>query len=174
MATVGEDADAQGGVPDPTGAGALLVQVGAYAAGLFAERAAALGLSAPQVKILRAVDAAPGLSQQALADLLGILPSRVVGHVDDLEAKGLVERRRNPEDRRLHELHLTVAGAARMDDVDRMVADHESALCSSLSSEERRVLAGLLTAIAIRPSGEQASGGRGTTRTAADRGHATR
>src|ERR1700739_1664201 len=85
----------------------LLAQVGHHAAERFSDRIAALDLTPPHAGILRASAAAPGRSQQALSTQLGLLPSRVVAFVDDLEDRGYLERRPNPDDLRQYSLHLT-------------------------------------------------------------------
>src|SRR5438874_2339152 len=88
----------------------LLAQVGSHAAAKFGERLAALDLSPPHAGILRALHAGAALSQQALGAMLGILPSRLVILVDELEERGIVERRDSPKDRRAYTLHLTRKG----------------------------------------------------------------
>src|ERR1700731_770920 len=90
-----------------TGNAFLLAQLGAHATTLFAERIAALDLTPPQAGFLRLVATEPGSSQQAIAGRLGIAPSRLVPIVDGLEQRGLIERRRDPDDRRNHALYLT-------------------------------------------------------------------
>jgi DNA-binding MarR family transcriptional regulator len=52
-------------------------------------------------------DRQKGISQQMLADLLGMFPSRLVLILDELEQAGLIERRASPTDRRIYALHLT-------------------------------------------------------------------
>src|ERR1700761_4457901 len=89
----------------------LLAQVGAYAATQFAERLAALQLGPPDAGILRLLRMAAGISQQELSARLGFHPSRLVAMLDNLEKRKLVERRPNPEDRRLYSLHLTKDGS---------------------------------------------------------------
>jgi DNA-binding MarR family transcriptional regulator len=74
----------------------LLAQLGHHAAELFAEQIATIDLTPPHAGILRAIASEPGPSQQALSGQLGLLPSRVVAYVDELEDRGYVERRRNP------------------------------------------------------------------------------
>src|SRR6202034_4949910 len=88
----------------------LLAQLGAHAASQFAERLRVLDLTPPDAGILRLLRAAAGLSQQELAAKLQIHPSRLVAILDNLEKRGLVERRQNPEDRRLYSLYLTKDG----------------------------------------------------------------
>ena len=92
----------------------LLAQLGAHATALFAERIAALDLTPPQAGFLRLVATEPGSSQQAIAGRLGIAPSRLVPIVDGLEERGLIERRRDPGDRRNHALYLTAEGGRFM------------------------------------------------------------
>jgi DNA-binding MarR family transcriptional regulator len=126
----------------------LAAQLGAYAAERFGERAAAFGFTRPQAGLLRLISRVPGQSQQAVARVLGTPPSRLVALVDDLEERGLVERRRNPEDRRNYELHLTAAGRQAMTDLDQAAAEHEEAFSAPLTSAERAELSRLLAKLA--------------------------
>jgi DNA-binding MarR family transcriptional regulator len=126
----------------------LLAQVGAHAAERFGERLAALNLSRPHAGILRAIAASSGLSQQALASTLSILPSRLVVLVDELEERGLIERRDDARDRRAYALHLTENGAHMMASIGQIARAHEDSLCAALNDKERSQLADLLTRIA--------------------------
>src|SRR5256714_13964229 len=60
--------------------------------------------------VLRAVGAQEGQTQHALGDRLQIPGSRMVSIVDELEARGFLERRPNPADRRVREIRLTDTG----------------------------------------------------------------
>jgi DNA-binding MarR family transcriptional regulator len=126
----------------------LLSQLGAHATVLFSERIASLDLTPPQVGFLRLVGSEPGSSQQALADRLGMAPSRLVPLVDGLEERGLVERRRDPRDRRNHALHLTTDGGRLMGQLRKVAVAHEDAVCAGLDSDERDQLRALLERIA--------------------------
>ena len=126
----------------------LLAQVGAHAASKFAERIGALGLTPPDAGILRLLRLTAGLSQQELAAKLGIHPSRLVALLDELERKGLVERKSNPDDRRQYSLHLTEKGAKTLEEIGHVAQQHQEALCAALSFEERDKLAELLRKIA--------------------------
>jgi DNA-binding MarR family transcriptional regulator len=126
----------------------LLSQVGAHASAKFAERLEPLGLKPPQVKILRVIEQADGLSQQALGEKLAIFPSRLVGILDELEQRGLVERRDSPTDRRSYALSLTGAGREALERSVRVAAEHQAALCAALDEAERAQLAGFLARIA--------------------------
>ncbi len=126
----------------------LLSQLGAHASALFAERVASLDLTPPQVGFLRLVGGEAGSSQQAIAGRLGIAPSRLVPLVDSLEERGLVERRRHPQDRRNHALYLTAEGGRLMSQLSRVAVAHEEAVCAGLKPKERQQLATLLQRVA--------------------------
>ena len=132
----------------PSGAAFLLTQLGTHAARRFGERVAALDLTPPQAGLIRAVAQEGGRSQQALAAQLGTPATRLVALVDALEQRGVLERRRNPDDRRLYAVHLTPAGEALYDDLGRVAAEHEAALLSALEPRDRRTLAELLGRVA--------------------------
>jgi DNA-binding MarR family transcriptional regulator len=126
----------------------LLAQLGHHAATQFAEQMAAVDLTPPHAGILRAIASSPGRSQQALSEQLGLLPSRVVACIDELEDRGYVERRRNPADRRLHALHLTASGKKLMSKISDLARQHERRTTAGLDAEQRATLRELLAALA--------------------------
>ncbi|GAA1524918.1 hypothetical protein GCM10009827_046970 [Dactylosporangium maewongense] len=132
----------------PQGAAFLVAQVGAHAAGRFAERVEALGLTPPEVGLLRMIAGEPGRSQQSVAADMGVVPSRVVAILDTLDHKGLVERRPGVSDRRHHALHLTDDGRQVLMEMRQLARAHDEDLCAALDPDERAQLAGLLQRIA--------------------------
>jgi DNA-binding MarR family transcriptional regulator len=129
----------------------LLAQIGAYAAARFAERIKALDLSPAQAGLLRLIAWEPGQNQQAIAAKLGTPASRLVLLVDELEERGLIERRRNPDDRRHYALHLTETGARFIrQQIGPVGAAHEDEICAGLDPGERTQLRGLLERMAAR------------------------
>jgi DNA-binding MarR family transcriptional regulator len=126
----------------------LLAQVGTHAASLFGERLSALQLAPPDAGILRLLRVAAGISQQELAGRLRIHPSRLVAILDNLEQRGLVERKPNSEDRRLYSLHLTPEGHIALERIGEVARLHQQALCAALTDEEREMLTALLKKIA--------------------------
>jgi DNA-binding MarR family transcriptional regulator len=127
----------------------LLTQIGAHAAAGFAKRIADLDLTPAQAGLLRLVATQPGQSQQELAGQLRTPPSRLVLLVDQLEERGLIERRRNPDDRRHYALFLTAEGGRFLrTELGPVGAAHEDDICAALSAAERGQLAGLLGRIA--------------------------
>src|SRR5260370_27303057 len=69
---------------------------------------------------------------------------------DAREARGLLERRRNPDDRRTRELHLTDAGRELLGRAFKLAVGHERDLCADLSAEEREQLLDLLQRVGER------------------------
>ena len=126
----------------------LLVQLGTYVAGLFGERLKPLGLEQRHAGMLFRLAQNNGRSQQAIAELIGVNPTRMVFLTDELEKLGLVERRRNPADRRSHALYLTKAGTAMLARVREVTRAHEAAITADLTGAERDQLTALLQRLA--------------------------
>ena len=126
----------------------LLAQIGAHAAQEFARRVTELDLTPAHAGLLRLIAWQPGQSQQVLAQQLGTPASRLVRLVDALEERGVVERRRNPADRRNYALYLTDEGTAFMRRLGQIAAAHEDDICAALPAPERALLNQLLARIA--------------------------
>ncbi len=126
----------------------LLSQLGAHAAARFAERLGVLELSPADAGILRLLRTAAGISQQDLSSRLQIHPSRLVAILDNLERRLLVERKPNPDDRRLYSLHLTRDGGVMLQRVGTVAQEHQDALLSALTGEERAKLTEMLQRVA--------------------------
>jgi DNA-binding MarR family transcriptional regulator len=73
----------------------------------FDRLAVGLGVTRAQWKVLFKLSRRPGLRQVELADLLELEPITLCRIVDRLEEAKLVERTRDPEDRRAWRLHVT-------------------------------------------------------------------
>lgn len=73
----------------------------------FDERTRSLGITGPQMRALVQIMRFPGINQGALADRLDVEPITTCRMVDRLEQADLVERRRDPQDRRAWRLFLT-------------------------------------------------------------------
>jgi DNA-binding MarR family transcriptional regulator len=126
----------------------VLVQLGFHLARTYGEALAPLGLEQRHAGMLARLAANEGKSQQALGELLGLNATRMVFLVDELEQRGLVERRRNPADRRSHALYLTDLGRDTLREVQRVTTAHEGQLGASLTGPERAQLATLLRRVA--------------------------
>jgi DNA-binding MarR family transcriptional regulator len=60
----------------------------------------------------------------------------------------MVERRANPDDRRLYSLHLTKEGGELLERIGKVAREHQDALLTALTREERSELTTLLLRIA--------------------------
>ena len=83
------------------------------------QRARTYGMTRAQWVILARLERQPGLSQNEIAALVEVEPISVARLVDRLEARGLVERRADPKDRRIWRLHLTPAADPVLRDLKR-------------------------------------------------------
>ena len=114
----------------------------------FEETVAPFELHPRSYGLLRAVGLQEGQSQQAIADGLQIPSSRMVAVVDDLEDRGLIERRAHPSDRRVRALYLTDAGRKLLSDVSERAMAYERTVTAPLTDQEREQLLALLNRIA--------------------------
>lgn len=133
-----------------TSAGYLMLKAGHYLGQEFEAALGELGLSAREFLVLSFVRAADGLSQQELSARLGLDPTIVVGLVDALEERGLMQRQRDPADRRRNVLSVTVAGDAVHDEAIDAAARAEADFLAPLTPAQRDELRGWLQAV-MRP-----------------------
>ena len=88
-------------------------------------------------------------TQLALAQRLGVDRTVMTYLLDDLERAGLVERRPDPADRRARRIVSTGSGAARLEELDRRLAEVEDVVLAPLDATERRTLRALLHKTAV-------------------------
>jgi DNA-binding MarR family transcriptional regulator len=128
----------------PRSVGFLISQLGFFSSKRFMEALAPVGIDPREFLLMRFVAASEGRSQQALAERLAIPPSRMVALVDHLEDAGLLERRPDPEDRRVRGLYLTRKGRGVLERAGKIAIDYETQLCAGINREERELLIDLL------------------------------
>lgn len=88
-------------------------------------------------------------SQRELAAFLRLDPSQVVALVDDLQSRGLVERRPDPNDRRANVVIATPAGRALFAQAEASARKAERELHEDLTEVERAQLLALLRRLAL-------------------------
>jgi DNA-binding MarR family transcriptional regulator len=128
--------------------GFLISRMGMVAQKRFAERLESLGLTTRMWGVLNVLAAEGELTQHALGRCVGIDPSSMVSTIDELEAKGLVERRRHPNDRRAHALHLTTKGKQTLTRGRELARSAQEELLSPLTDDERAQLHDMLLRLA--------------------------
>jgi DNA-binding MarR family transcriptional regulator len=106
-----------------------------------------VGLEVREFGALAILEDEGTVSQQALSALQRCDRTTMVAIVDHLEAEGLVERRRNPADRRAYALEITADGRRRLKRAKKLVEGAHEELLGSLSESERRQLGELLRRI---------------------------
>ena len=115
---------------------------------VFRDFAASVGeLSPGRAGMLLLIEANPGVTQGRLAIAARLDRSTMVGVVDSLEERGLIERRRG-EDRRTNGLWLTRAGRSLAARLRVRIARHERRVASALNAAERAQLLALLEKLA--------------------------
>jgi DNA-binding MarR family transcriptional regulator len=128
--------------------GFTLSQLGFETSKRFAELVGKIGLEPRHFAVLRAAGERAGQSQQAIAARLHIPPSTMVALVDHLESWKMLERRRDPADRRSYIVHVTPAGTTLLRKALDLANQQEKRVCAGLSEEERSTLLTLLGRVA--------------------------
>jgi DNA-binding MarR family transcriptional regulator len=111
-----------------------------------------LGISPREWAALNSLDEQHGLSQREVADLLGVDRTTMVALVDELQAKGYVKRRPQPDDRRKNIVTLTRKGRDAMARGARLVDDCERRFLATLGeADANRLKDALAMVIATGP-----------------------
>jgi DNA-binding MarR family transcriptional regulator len=127
--------------------GFLIAQLGMEVTRRFGLIMSEVGLEPRQWSVLRAVGDAEGQSQNALGDSLSIPPSSMVALVDQLEERGLLERRPDPVDRRSRRLYITPKGKDVIEDAWGLAVGFERRLCAGFTPKRRERLIEMLTRV---------------------------
>jgi DNA-binding MarR family transcriptional regulator len=96
------------------------------------------GFRPPCLGVLAVVEGRQPVSQREISDTLGLDASDVVGILDILEAASMVERRRDPADRRRHAVVLTERGETAARRVAALRAQAGDRVLAGLDDDERR------------------------------------
>jgi DNA-binding MarR family transcriptional regulator len=89
--------------------------------------------------VLDALDESPVRTQAALADAIGADKTRIIPTLDELQQRGFIERRPDPDDRRVRLLEITPAGRDVRDAVQAAIRHAEGRWLTELTSEEQRI-----------------------------------
>ena len=106
-----------------------------------------MGLKARHYGVMTALAGEGPHAQKDLGEKLAIDRTTMVGLVDELEGLGLVERRRDPEDRRRYDLALTDAGRRTVSEAETIAARVQDAVLAPLEDAERRRLHEMLSIV---------------------------
>lgn len=126
----------------------LLARVGIAVKMETMDRFEEAGFNAYHYGVLALLDEGARETQATIADALGVDRSMLVGLLDQLEERGMIERRRDPNDRRRQMVSLTAAGKRQLAAFRKMVQKIEDEFLAPLDEDERATLHDLLLRVA--------------------------
>jgi DNA-binding MarR family transcriptional regulator len=138
--------------------GYLLKHAQLRLAELTASALAPLRISGRECAVLIAIDDQAPQSQQEVARRMGVDRTTMVALIDDLENKGLVERRQDPDDRRKNVVALTDTGRTTLRQATAATRKAERRFLGALSDEDGAMLRKALQAVAFSDPGEAPPG----------------
>ena len=128
--------------------GLLLARLGQESTARFRRSLRPLNVGAQQFIVLKQLQVFGSCSQGELADALGIDYSNLASVTGQLYGRGLIERDRDPADRRRYVVQLTAEGVQLLADADNAIKAGEEDMLQSLEDSEREQLWELLRRMA--------------------------
>src|SRR5207244_502210 len=126
----------------------LLGRLGFACKGRAIDEFEVLGFSPYHYSVLALLSEGERETQGTIADALGVDRSQLVGLLDGLEEHGLIERHRDPNDRRRHVVKLSPAGEAQLAEFRSTIKRVEEDILAPLDPESRETLHRLLLRLA--------------------------
>lgn len=114
----------------------------------FDDALAEAGGSLPAWLVLLAMKTSAAASQRELAAVVGVREATLTHHLNAMEQAGLLTRRRDPANRRVHIVELTSAGEETFGRLREAAVAFDRRLRHGISDEEADVLTGLLRRLA--------------------------
>jgi MarR family transcriptional regulator for hemolysin len=142
-------------IPDEEPIGLYVTRTARTLSRAFGASLEAGGGSLPVWLVLASLQGARHGSQRSIAAAVGIEGPTLTHHLGRLEAEGLVERSRDPENRRAHRVQLTEAGEARFSTLLAVVRDFDEELRAGLSADELATLRDLLGRLVANVAGDE-------------------
>lgn len=118
----------------------------------FEQRACGISLTLTQCRALVELDRNEGTSQVRLAELTDVEPMTMVRILDHMETEHLIERRPDPEDRRVRRLYLTDKGRPLVGEIWRLAELTRAEMFSDISKEDRQVFMRVLKQLHVNAS----------------------
>jgi MarR family transcriptional regulator, transcriptional regulator for hemolysin len=110
-------------------------------------KAAQFGMTRAQWAVLVRLDRAEGLNQSELAEMLDLQPITLTRLLDKLADSGLIERRADPDDRRVKRLFLTPAARPLLEHLSVVGEDLMAAVVDGLEPHAIEQMVGQLDAV---------------------------
>ena len=118
--------------------------------GIFLRRMAPFELRPVDFSVLTLIAHNPGATSRQVCAALAIQPPNLVGLIRQMEARGLVQRKPHPTDRRAQGLHLSAAGKRLQREAQTEATALEQDASAALCAEELETLKGLLRKVYLR------------------------
>lgn len=114
----------------------------------------AAGGSRPTWLVLMSLKNNPSSNQRPLAEMVGIQEATLTHHLNAMERDGLITRRRDPQNRRVHIVELTGKGEAAFHSMLQVVIRFDRKLRAGLNDTQIEQLRSLLAALLSNLSGK--------------------
>ncbi|RCW46062.1 MarR family transcriptional regulator for hemolysin [Halopolyspora algeriensis] len=124
----------------------------------FDDALTAAGGSRPTWLVLMALKKQPTANQRQLAAAVGIQGATLTHHLNAMESAGLLTRRRDPANRRVHLVELTEHGENAFHDLRRAAVAFDEQLRSGLDTDDVERLRDLLARLQANVAGPRDSG----------------
>ena len=125
--------------------GYLFRRMQQIAVAIFMEECRAFDLTPVQYAALVAIQTHPGIDATRLSAVIAFDRSTLGSVIERMEAKGLVERKASPDDKRIKLLHLTRSGAALLREIVPAVDRAQARMLEPLKPADRKTLMALLS-----------------------------
>ncbi|MCW2887909.1 MAG: MarR family transcriptional regulator, transcriptional regulator for hemolysin [Streptosporangiaceae bacterium] len=149
-------------MPRPAGPpiGVILARTAKAVSRAFDDTLAAVGGSLPIWLILISLKTQELGNQRELAKAVGIQGATLTHHLNAMEADGLITRRRDPANRRIHQVRLTEQGETLFHRLATAAIAHDQRLRAGLGDDEIAALARLLDRMQDNVTGDEPGPGR--------------
>lgn len=114
----------------------------------FDDALAQAGGSVPVWLVLISLKSQPVRNQRELAEAVGVREATLTHHLNSMDEQGLITRRRDPANRRVHLVELTEAGEAAFQRLRGVATAFDQRLRAGLSGDEVSQLEALLGRLA--------------------------
>ncbi len=132
------------------------------------KRARLHGMTRAQWALLIRLERQPGISQKELSELLEVEPITVARLIDRLEARGMVERRPDPRDRRIWRLHLLPPAHDVLREIDDQRADMTRMVTAGIDENSIEIMTEALVRMKVTLTQEVHAARRGADPTLAE------
>ncbi len=115
----------------------------------YEERLGPLGLAAKHYGVLSVLEERGSITQHEIGKCVYVDRTTMVGIIDDLEKKGLVERKEHPTDRRSHSVYLTAKAKEVLAKAHHLASSVEKQFLECLSVKEQKDLRQILRKLVV-------------------------